>query len=286
MSEPGAADDDPFQRIGHDVADILRAASRAAESSQTRAEAEAAETLAASRTEAAEIVAEAQALREQARRDADEIVHEARARADRLIGRLQSHESDARAHIEAAVSELTQLVTELEAYSTEAYTAERDAAGTPAGRRPRSHRSSRRPARPGRAHRVRRELDGGARRGSRRRHPGGGHPRPTWHPRSSWHRRRERSAGRGRRGDLPDRTRRPHGRGRRRGAGRGRCGPGLEHRRRRRTRRAGDPIRRGPGGVGVPRRRPPTPTASRAARRRLMPDAGCRHARSRPMARH
>jgi hypothetical protein len=124
VSEPGAADDDPFQRIGHDVADILRAATRAAESSQTRAEAEAAETLAASRTEAAEIVAEAHELREQARRDADEIVHEARARADRLIGRLQSHERDARAHIEAAVGELTQLVAELEGYTAEASTAE------------------------------------------------------------------------------------------------------------------------------------------------------------------
>jgi hypothetical protein len=109
--------DDPFQRIGQDVADILRTASRAAEATRERAEADAAALLAETRTQADAILAEASAARENAQRDADDIVRDAEQRAARLLEGLRAHESDARTHVEAAVAELHAMMHELERFA-------------------------------------------------------------------------------------------------------------------------------------------------------------------------
>jgi vacuolar-type H+-ATPase subunit H len=109
--------DDPFHRIGQDVADILRTASRAADATRERTEAEADALLAETRTQADAILAEASAVREQAQREADDVVRDAEQRAARLLESLRAHEAGARTHVEAAVAELHAMMHELERFT-------------------------------------------------------------------------------------------------------------------------------------------------------------------------
>jgi cell division septum initiation protein DivIVA len=107
---------DRFDRIGDNVAGILRTANRAADATRAKAQVEADALLADARAEADEIVREASALRDRAQIESDEIVSQARARSDRLLSSLRAHEGEARTHVDAAVAQLQLMMRELELF--------------------------------------------------------------------------------------------------------------------------------------------------------------------------
>jgi cell division septum initiation protein DivIVA len=111
---------DRFDRIGDNVAGILRTANRAADATRAKAQVEADALLADARAEADEIVREASALRDRAQIESDEIVSQARGRSDRLLSSLRAHEGEARTHVDAAVAQLQLMMRELELFDESA----------------------------------------------------------------------------------------------------------------------------------------------------------------------
>jgi cell division septum initiation protein DivIVA len=115
IDDPGG-ERDRFDRIGDNVAGILRTANRVADATRAKAQVEADGLLADARAEADEIVREAGAVRERAQQESDELVQLARQRTDRLLTALRAHEGEARTHVDAAVAQLQLMIRELELF--------------------------------------------------------------------------------------------------------------------------------------------------------------------------